>query len=141
MRAIGPMFNIAGPGIIGFENLTISGGFPFRLTSASASVSIKNVAFEIGPWRRAVQFAEVLGNRNTTNWSIGKAESRAKDEVLAAMLQLGRAREKKTSISEYIEQFKNKIVLVLGDYTMLKVSTDLKKYRGFWHRVAMNRSS
>jgi hypothetical protein len=109
------MFNIDGTDV-GFVGLTISGGFPFRLTSVSASVSIKNVAFEIGPWRRVVQFAEVFGNRDATNWSIGKAESRAKDEVLAAMLQLTRAREKKTSISEYIEQFKNKIVLVLGDY-------------------------
>ena len=115
IRTIGPMFNIGGHGV-GFVNVNISGGFPFRLTSPSASVSMKNVVFESSPWRRVVQFAEVFGNRDATNWSLGKAESRAKDEVLAAMLQLTRAREKKTSISEYIEQFKNKIVLLLGDY-------------------------
>jgi hypothetical protein len=116
MRASGPLFKIAAPDT-GFAGLTLSGGFPFRLMSTSASVSFDNVTFEVGPWRRSVQFAEVFGNRDATNWSVGKAESRAKDEVLAAMLQLRRASERKTSISEYIEQFKNRTVLVLGDYS------------------------
>jgi hypothetical protein len=115
VRAIGPMFNIIQPGT-GLAKLTLSGGFPFRLATASASVAIEDVVFEIGTWKRVVQFAEVFGNRDATNWSIGKAESRAKDEVLAAMLQLARARERKTSISDYIQQYKNKTVLVLGDY-------------------------
>ncbi|MBI3775971.1 MAG: hypothetical protein HY273_10540 [Gammaproteobacteria bacterium] len=114
-RAIGLMFNIAAPGT-GFAKLTLSGGFPFRLASQNASVSFEDVAFEIGQWKRVVLFAEVSGNRDAANWNIGKAESRAKDEVLAAMLQLTRANERKISISDYIREFKSKTILVLGDY-------------------------
>jgi len=114
-RTIGPLFNIAARGC-GFAKLTLAGAFPFRLTAANASVSFEDVAFEIGPWRREVQFAEVFASRNAADWSQGKAESRAKDEVLAALVQLTRAHEKQTSIADYIDQFKNKTVLVLGDY-------------------------
>jgi hypothetical protein len=99
-----------------FGNFIISGSFPFRLTIENASISFSNVTFEIGSWKRVVQFAEVFGNRNAANWSIGKAESRAKDEVLAAMVQLMKARERKIDISQYIDEFKHKTVLVLGDY-------------------------
>lgn len=74
------------------------------------------MALEVGSWKRIVQFAEVFGNRDATNFSIGKAESRAKDEVLAAMVQVSRAQQRKTNVANYIEQFKGKTVLVLGDY-------------------------
>lgn len=114
-RDIGPMLSIGGANT-GVAKLTLSGAFPFRLTSVGASVSIKDVGFEIGPWKRVVQFAEVFGDRDVASWSVGKAESRAKDEVLAAMLQLTRAHERKISISEYVQEFKSKTVLVLGDY-------------------------
>lgn len=114
-HAIGPLFNIGGRNTR-FAKLTLSGGFPFRLASKNASVSFEDVAFEIGQWKRVVQFAEVFGDRTAANWNIGKAESRAKDEVLAAMLQLTRANERRISISDYIKEFKSKTVLVLGDY-------------------------
>ncbi|MDO8291839.1 MAG: hypothetical protein Q7T29_03070 [Gallionella sp.] len=114
-RDIGPMLSIGGANT-GVAKLTLSGAFPFRLTSVGASVKIEDVAFEIGQWKRVVQFAEVFGDRDSASWSVGKAESRAKDEILAAMLQLTRAHERKISISEYVQEFKNKTVLVLGDY-------------------------
>lgn len=114
-RGLRPVISIAGVGT-GIAKLTLSGGFPFRLTTASASVSFEDVGFKIGTWERVVQFAEVFGNRDAASWSVGKAESRAKDEVLAAMLQLARAQERKINISDYIDQFKDKTVLVLGDY-------------------------
>lgn len=114
-RTTGPMINIAGAGT-GIAKLTLAGGFPFRLATTSASVSFEDVAFEIGPWKRIVQFAVVFGNRDAANWSIGKAESRAKDEVLAAMVQVSRAQQRRTDVANYIEQFKNKTVLLLGDY-------------------------
>ncbi|MFZ2541276.1 MAG: hypothetical protein WAW75_05815 [Gallionella sp.] len=97
-------------------NMTLVGRFPFRLRTVGASVSITDSIFEIGSWKRVVQFAEVFGDRDSASWSVGKAESRAKDEVLAAMLQLTRAKDRKISISEYVQEFKSKTVLVLGDY-------------------------
>lgn len=115
MRNVGPAFRLGGPGC-GIAKLTLSGAFPFRLTSIDASVSFEDVAFEIGPWNRVVQFAQVFGNRSAAEWSVGKAESKAKDEVLAALLQLSRAHDRKITISEYIEDCKSRIVLVLGDY-------------------------
>lgn len=114
-RSSGPMFKIGGAGT-GLAKLTLSGGFPFRLSAKDASVNLEDVGFEIGNWKRAIYFAEVFGNRDADFWSTGKAESRAKDEVLAALVQLSRATGRKTSISEYIEHFKNRTVLVLGDY-------------------------
>lgn len=115
VRTIGPCFRIGSRGC-GFVDLTLVGAFPFRLTAANASVSFRDAAFEVGPWRREVQFAEVFASRDAADWSQGKAESRAKDEVLAALVQLRRADERQTSIADYIDQFKNKTVLVLGDY-------------------------
>ena len=114
-RTIGPLFNIAARGC-SFAKLTLAGAFPFRLTAESASISFEDVAFEIDTWKREVQFAEVYGTRDAGEWSQGKAESRAKDEVLAALVQVTRAHERQTSIADYIGQFKNKTVLVLGDY-------------------------
>lgn len=115
VRSIGPMFRIPGSGC-SFAKLTISGAFPFRLTTTEASVSFEDIGFEVGPWKRVIHFAEVFGTRDAESWSVGKAESRAKDEVLAATLQLNRASQRKMSVSEYMEEFKSKTVLVLGDY-------------------------
>lgn len=114
-RGLTPAYRLAALGVE-FGNFTISGSFPFRLAIENASISFSNITFEIGSWKRIVQFAEIFGNHNAENWSTGKAESRAKDEVLAAMLQLAKARERKIDISQYIAKFKQKTVLVLGDY-------------------------
>lgn len=134
-RESGPMFKV-GASDVCFKALTLSGAFPFRMTSTNASVSFEKVMFEIGQWTRKVQYAEIFGNRDAENWNVGKAESRAKDEVLAAMLQLRRAQERKTSISEYVEQYKDKTVLVLGDYsnegsTRLEKISQALKSRGY----------
>jgi len=96
----------------GFAKLTFVGAF--RLATAKDSLSFDDVAFKIGSWERVVEFVEVFGDNDATNWSVGKAESRAKDEVLVSLLQLTRAQEKRTSISDYIATFKDRTVLVLG---------------------------
>ena len=114
-RDAAPLISTAAVNAV-LNNVSFSGSFPFRLTSVSASISIGDSIFRIDSWFRIIQFAEIHGNRDLENWSEGKAESRAKDEVLAAMLQLRRAQERKISISEYVHEFKNKSVLVLGDY-------------------------
>jgi len=115
LRDTGPMFSIGGADT-GIYKLTLSGAFPFRLTRTQANVSIGDVQFEAGQWKRLIHFAEVFGDRSCEMWSLEKAVSRAKDEVLAAMIEVKRADEKHVSISEYIDQFKMKTVLVLGDY-------------------------
>ena len=115
VRDTGPMFRISGANIT-IAGLNLEGTFPFRLASPNASVALRDVVFRAGPWQRAVQFAEVSANRSAEHWSVARAESRAKDEVLAAMVQVARAAEKKLAVSEYIEKFKDKTVLLLGDY-------------------------
>ena len=115
LRDTGPMISIGGTET-GLHGGTLSGAFPFRLVGDQSSVSLVNVKFEAGTWKRIIHFAEVFGNRSSEIWSPERAVSRAKDEVLAAMVEVRRAEEKHVSISEYIDQFKMKTVLVLGDY-------------------------
>jgi len=99
-----------------FDGCRFSGRFPFRLTGKEASVVLRRVLFEAGAWTRAIHYAEIYGDRSSENWSREKAVSRAKDEVLAALVHIDRAQKRKISVSEYIESFKEKGVLVLGDY-------------------------
>ncbi len=118
---LNPMFNVqeGPPGIIysgGLFRLTVDGTFPFRLAGINASFRFGEVAFKIGGWHRDVEYAEVYGNRTTEFWSPEQAIARAKDEVLAALVQTKRAQEKNLSLVDYIQQFKERTVLLLGDY-------------------------
>jgi hypothetical protein len=79
-------------------------------------VSIADATYESGSWKRTIQYAEVYGNRSSDNWSPEKALSRAKDEILAALVEANRAQDKQLSIDEYIATYKKRTVLVLGDY-------------------------
>lgn len=94
----------------------IEGGFPFRLLNLRASATLRDATFVLGDYTRYLQFAEVVADRAATNWSIGKAESRAKDEVLAALVHVQHAHERELPIGEYVKQFKDKTVLLLGSY-------------------------
>lgn len=114
LHHIGPMLNILGKSSV--SGLTLDGGFPFRLTQPNAIVSFKDVQFRAGQWTREILVAEVWANRAAARWTADKAALRAKDEVLAAMVEVARARERNISIEEYIAQFKHKTVLVLGGY-------------------------
>ncbi len=115
LRNVEPIIPIGGSGW-GIYKLSIKEGFPFRLTSREASVSFGEVRFEAGPWVRDVHYAEVFGDRASDNWSTEKAVFRAKDEVLTALVQVQRAAKRKVSVQEYIGDFKEKTVLLLGDY-------------------------
>ena len=96
--------------------LTFNGSFPFRLTSQEASVSFTDVTFKVGDWSRPVKHAELYGNRTIAFWSDVNAVTKAKDEILLAMVYLKGSEKRSVSLSEYLNTFKEKMVLVLGDY-------------------------
>lgn len=100
----------------GIFRLTLAGGFPFRLAGLNAGFRVGDARFKFGDWQREVVFAEIFGNRTQEFWSREQAISRAKDEVLAALAQTKRAEERHLSLPEYIARFKEKSVLLLGDY-------------------------
>jgi hypothetical protein len=67
-------------------------------------------------WSRKVEYAEIYGDRRATRWSVEAAQSRAKDEVLAALFLAQRAEKANKTISEFISASLEKTVLVLGSY-------------------------
>jgi hypothetical protein len=96
--------------------LVLEDTFPFRLAGINAGVRIYEVTFRIGAWHREVDYAEIFGNRSLEFWSKEQAISRAKDEVLAALVDLKRAEERHLSRADYIAKFNERTVLVLGAY-------------------------
>jgi hypothetical protein len=117
LRNVGPMLNIGGSNC-GIEKLSLADGFPFRLTKKEASVTIREVRFsaEALEWVRDIEYAEVFGDRDADSWSKEAAQSRAKDEVLAALFIAQQAKRKEVSLHEYISTSREKHVLLLGDY-------------------------
>jgi len=117
LRTIGPMLNIVGSNV-GVASLTLADAFPFRLAHEQADVTFRDVRFSCEKlhWVRDVQYAEIYGDRRASRWSVEAAKSRAKDEVLAAILLAQRAEKKNLSLHEYVSRFRQKAVLVLGAY-------------------------
>lgn len=113
----GAMFNITGVDC-SISDLTVNTKtcLPFKLVEEPSNVSIKDVCFEIGSQRKIVTYAELYSNHNIENWSREKAIIRAKDEVLAALVELNRSQAKNISLDEYISVYKERTVLLLGDY-------------------------
>ena len=100
----------------GVFQLTLEGAFPFRLLGPNAAFRFGQVAFKIGQWQREVEYAEIFGKREAEFWSKEQAIARAKDEVLAALAQTKRADARHLTLPEYITKFKERTVLLLGDY-------------------------
>ena len=120
-RDIGPMFRVQEGGgqflnASGVFHLTLKGGFPFRLSGAKSAFRFGEVAFKIGNWQRDVEYAEIFGDRTAAFWSSEQAIARAKDEVLAAIAQTKRAENRQLPLPEYITKFRERTVLLLGDY-------------------------
>lgn len=117
LQGIGPMINVGGQGV-GIQSLTLADGFPFRLSSEQADVTLRDVRFlwNAAGWTRDVHYAEVYGDRSAERWSRQAAKSRAKDEVLSALFIARRAVTKELQLHEYISSFREKTVLVLGAY-------------------------
>jgi hypothetical protein len=100
----------------GLLRMTLEGAFPFRLADPNASLRLEEVTFKIGSWHRNVKYAETFGNRTAEFWSKEQAIARAKDEVLAALMQIKRAEEKHLNLVDYIDRFRERTILLLGDY-------------------------
>ncbi|MCC6503393.1 MAG: hypothetical protein IT362_09690 [Deltaproteobacteria bacterium] len=98
------------------SNVTFVNRYPFRLSGLEASLFIKNTEFKAKDWNKLISYAEVYGNREKTYWSEQNAIARAKDEVLAALVELQHAEALNISLADYIARYKQKTVLLLGDY-------------------------
>ena len=117
LRDSGPIVNIAAPNI-GIAQLNLEGAFPFRVRHEEAWVNFRQVGFAhhaLG-WKRDVEYAEIYGDRRESRWSIEAAQSRAKDQVLAALFLAQHAERSKKNLHEYVSSFREKTVLVLGSY-------------------------
>ncbi|HEY4712187.1 MAG TPA: hypothetical protein VIH69_05885 [Dehalococcoidia bacterium] len=115
IRDIGPLFNVVGA-MCSFTNLQLEGAFPIRLTKETASISLFDMSFQAGQWKRTVHYAQLFGYRKADDWSAAQAVARAKDEVLAALVEVQRAGHSDISLDQYIASHKARTVLVLGDY-------------------------
>lgn len=117
LRNIGPMFNVAATGFE-ISKLTLAGGFPFRLSAIDATVTFRDIRFssDAPPWQRNVEYAEIYGERNEIKWSIDAAQNKAKDEVLSALFLKQQAKSREQDLHEYISNFHEKSVLLLGSY-------------------------
>ncbi len=116
VRDIGPQFSVSGSRC-SFTNLHLEGAFPFRLTREAASISLFNMSFQVRSWKRIIQYAQLFGYRKAEEWSVTQAATRAKDEVLAALVEVHQADNDGISLDQYIASQKARTVLLLGDYS------------------------
>jgi hypothetical protein len=117
LRGVGPAFKI-NESNSGIARITLEGAFPFRLGKEDADVTLEEVRFSSEPlgWKRDVEYAEVYGDRRAVRWSVESAQSRAKDEVLAALFLAKQAEKASAKLEDYIPVFRKQSVLVLGAY-------------------------
>jgi hypothetical protein len=116
IRDVGPLFIIGGA-MCSMTNINLEGAFPLRLGKETASVSLFNMSFQSGPWKRDIHYAQLFGTRKAEDWSMVQAVARAKDEVLAALVEIQRAEDGGVTLDQYIASHKERTVLVLGDYS------------------------
>jgi len=90
---------------------------PLRLGGPRAHVRLERCHFDALGWTRDIIGAELFGNRLASFWTPEAAVARAKDEVLAGLVEVNRAALHNISIAEYARSRKKKTVLVLGDYS------------------------
>lgn len=100
----------------GAMGITFDGALPVRLTSSEADFTLSDVAVSGGSWHRSIRHMELFGDRSAGRWSETEAVSRAKDEVMVAMLDQARFRTRDLDLGDYLARFKQRVVLVLGDF-------------------------
>lgn len=94
-----------------------SGGqYPVRLTGPEASVRMVDCFFRHGAWSRQIDFAEMYAQRNKAFWTADEAKRRAYDEIVIALVDIKGAQCKGIDLHVYLANYKQKHVLVLGDY-------------------------
>lgn len=106
---------------LGRRNLNVDdarcpGMLPVRLSNEGSRTILRNAESWEGSWRRRVFYAEIDGNRRAENWTATKAVSKAKDEVLAALVDIRCAERTALEVSEYVARLREKRVLLLGAY-------------------------
>jgi hypothetical protein len=116
VRRLPVMVRIGGSNA-GLSGLTLEGAFPFELSGVEADVRLEQVRFRALGWERIVRYAEIYGERSAEYWSPRLATLRARDRVLAALLTWQRAREKDLTLGDYLSNFRERTVLLLGDYS------------------------
>jgi hypothetical protein len=114
VREVAPMFTIDGPNY-SLRKRPLTRGYPFRLTSERAALTLEEVSIQLGPWKRFIAYAEVHGRLEGGDWTVEKAHSRARSEVLLGLVRLRQAAARQLSVTKYLEQFQEKIVLLLGE--------------------------
>jgi hypothetical protein len=113
-------------GVVGFalensSNVTLTrirvlNARPFRFKGEISSLRIIDSDFSFGSWNRKVVLAELYGNRRSDFWSEAWAVRRATDEILVALSDVSAAAKHGLSLNESLRRFKERTVLVLGDY-------------------------
>ena len=100
-----------------FEDSRFKDVIPFGFEDENAGwVRLANVDLSHRTWHRHVRFAELFSHRTSDFWSEVEAIRRAKDEVLTVSFDLQAATAREVDISTYLASFKEKTVLVLGDF-------------------------
>lgn len=104
------------------ERVSINDHPPLLLSGVNASARLIDVTIQIGTWIRHVELAEIFGDRSSAFWSEANAAVRAKDEILVALSDISQARHLSLDLSDYLSRFKEKTVLILGDYSQTRKS-------------------
>ncbi len=89
---------------------------PFILLNENSSVFLNGACLDTDARRKTVVYAELYGDSKVESWTRERAVIRAKNEVLAALTELNQSESKRISLDEYISIYKERTVLLLGDY-------------------------
>jgi hypothetical protein len=116
VRHTGPMVAVGGSNTA-IQGLTLEGAFPFLLTKPEADIRLIDIRFRAGSWVREVLWAELYGQRDAEHWSEANAVARANQELFLAYTQISHAQAALLTIDQYVHAFKERHVLVLGDYS------------------------
>lgn len=96
---------------VGFKNV-----YPVRLISGIGKVTFEDVNFEWSAFKKHIRYAEIFGNREADFWSVENAQLRATEQVLAALDELHRAGQKQMALHDYLREYRDSRVLLLGCY-------------------------
>lgn len=95
----------------------VAGRLPLRLDTPNASATLENLDVDFRGRSTHIGFAEIFAERSADFWSKERAVERAMDEVLQAAVYVGGVERFKTSLDDFLERFKNRHVLLLGDFS------------------------
>ena len=118
MRRGPPVLTIQG-GRYWLTGIHLSGG-AFRLENDAHVVFDRCLfSYDMQPgrkWFKGTAVLEVYGDRRAELWTPDKGIVRGQQEVLTALFESQRAREKRVGLAEYVANYRERAVLVLGSY-------------------------